>query len=195
MYTHPSSCGYFFYLSLCSEQTSLFVYPDVSTAISGEFENNGILISGREVSLKAATYDKNSNLLRLQISEEVGPEFTNDIATDTELSKNPLQRDPYEMKYVDIAKSEIPKAGEGVFLKHDVGSGDIVAYFNGVKFQKKDAFSWNPFKKKSVFLIDFEDDKGNEIFLDIPEKFVNSSQYNATSGHKVKLSIIVLIWN
>ena len=181
------------FIFLCSEQTSLFVYPDVSTAISGEFEDNGILISGREVSLKAATYDKNSNLLRLQISEEVGPEFTNDIATDTELSKNPLQRDPYEMKYVDIAKSEIPKAGEGVFLKHDVGSGDIVAYFNGVKFQKKDAFSWNPFKKKSVFLIDFEDDKGNEIFLDIPEKFVNSSQYNATSGHKVKLSIIVLI--
>ena len=193
MYTHTSSCGYFFYLFLCSEQMSLFVYPDVSTAISGEFENNGILISGREVSLKAVTYDKNSNLLRLQISEEVGPEFTNDIATDTELSKNPLQRDPYEMKYVDIAKSEIPKAGEGVFLKHDVGSGNIVAYFNGVKFQKKDAFSWNPFKKKSVFLIDFEDDKGNEIFLDIPEKFVNSSQYNATSGHKVKLSIIVLI--
>ena len=181
------------FIFLCSEQMSLFVYPDVSTAISGEFENNGILISGREVSLKASTYDKNSNLLRLQISEEVGPEFTNDIATDTELSKNPLQRDPYEMKYVDIARSEIPKAGEGVFLKHDVGSGDIVAYFNGVKFQKKDAFSWNPFKKKSVFLIDFEDDKGNEIFLDIPEKFVNSSQYNATSGHKVKLSIIVLI--
>ena len=193
MYTHTSSRGYFFYLFLCSEQMSLFVYPDVSTAISGEFKDNGILISGREVSLKAATYDKNSNLLRLQISEEVGPEFTNDIATDTELSKNPLQRDPYEMKYVDIAKSEIPKAGEGVFLKHDVGSGNIVAYFNGVKFQKKDAFSWNPFKKKSVFLIDFEDDEGNEIFLDIPEKFVNTSQYNATSGHKVKLSIIVLI--
>ena len=181
------------YIFLCSEQTSLFVYPDLSTAISGEFQNNGILISGREVSIKAATYDKNSNLLRLQVSEEFGPVFTSDIATDTELSQNPLQRDPYEMKYVEIAKSKIPKAGEGVFLKQDVSSGDIVSYFNGVKFQKKDAFSWNPFKKKSVFLIDFEDDKGNEVFLDIPEKFINSSQYNATSGHKVRFSTIVFI--
>ena len=151
------------------------------------------MISGREVSIKAATYDKNSNLLRLQISEEVGPVFTKDVATDSQLSHSPLQRDPYEMKYVEIAKSEIPKAGEGVFLKQDVSSGDIVGYFNGVKFQKKDAFSWNPFKKKSVFLIDFEDDEGNEVFLDIPEKFVNSSQYNATTGHKVIFSTILFI--
>ena len=178
---------------LCSEQTSLFVYPDLSTAICGEFQNNGILVSGREVSIESTTYDKNSNLLRLRVSEEFGRVITEDVATDSQLSQSPLQRDPYEMKYVQIAKSKIPKAGEGVFLKQDVGSGDIVAYFNGVKFQKKEAFSWNPFKKKSVFLIDFEDDKGNEVFLDIPEKFVNSSQYNATSGHKVRFSTIVLI--
>ena len=151
------------------------------------------MISGREVSIKAATYDKNSNLLKLQVSEAFGRVITEDVATDSKLSHSPLQRDPYEMKYVEIAKSEIPKAGEGVFLKQDVGSGDIVSYFNGVKFQKKDAFSWNPFKKKSVFLVEYEDDEGNEVFLDIPEKFVNSSQYNATSGHKVRLSTIVSI--
>ena len=153
------------------------------------------MISGREVSIKAATYDKNSNLLKLQVSEAFGRVITEDVATDSELSHSPLQRDPYEMKYVEIAKSEIPKAGEGVFLKQDVGSGDIVAYFNGVKFQKKEAFSWNPFKKKSVFLVEYEDDEGNEVFLDIPEKFVNSSQYNATSGHKVRFSTTVFIQN
>ena len=78
------------------------------------------MISGREVSIKAATYDKNSNLLKLQVSEAFGRAITEDVATDSKLSHSPLQRDPYEMKYVEIAKSEIPKAGEGVFLKQDV---------------------------------------------------------------------------
>ena len=102
-----------------------------------------------------------------------------------------MERDPYESKLVDIQGSNIPKAGEGVILKKCVLSGTIVAYFNGVKFDKKNVFSWNPFKKRSVFLIDFEDDEGKEIFLDIPEKYINSSKYNATSGHKVKKQFIV----
>ena len=74
-------------------------------------------------------------------------------------------------------------------MKKDVSSGNIVSYFNGVKFEKKNAFSWNPFKTRSVFLIDFEDDQGKEIFLDIPQEFTNSSKYNATSGHKVQENI------
>ena len=167
----------------------MFIYPDFSTVIYGQFQDNGVLISGRQVALRDMSYFGNSMLITLQVSDEFGPTFVRDIAKFSLLSKNPLLRDPYESKFVDIKTSKIPGIskiyGEGVFLKKNVISGTVVSYFNGVKLEKKNAFSWNPFKEKSVFLIDFEDDEGKEIFLDIPEEFVKSSKYNATSGHKV----------
>ena len=169
---------------------SIFIYPDFSTAIYGMFRNNGILISGQEHSIKNADYSNHAMVVKLQTLRESTRMMFSDIATDTSLSSYPLQRDPYESKLVDIKQSTIPKAGEGVVLKKDVLSGVVVAYLNGVKFDKKNAFSWNPFKKKSVFLLDFEDDDGNEVFLDIPERFTKSSKYNATSGHKVDYIII-----
>ena len=124
-------------------------------------------------------------LIKPLFSEEFGCIIIQDVANATNLSSFPLERDPYESKLVDIKVSNIPKAGEGVILKKYALAGTIVAYFNGIKFDKKNVFTWNPFKKKSVFLIDFEDDEGKEIFLDIPENFISSSKYNATSGHKV----------
>ena len=152
---------------------------------------NGILVSGHQVRIENMSYFNDSTLIKLQFSEEFGSIIIQDIANDTHLSSFPLERDPYESKFVDINASNIPKAGQGVILKKSVLSGTIVAYFNGVNFDKKNVFSWNPFKKRSVFLIDFEDDDGKEIFLDIPEKFTNSSKYNATSGHKVNKRCIV----
>ena len=123
--------------------------------------------------------------MKIEINEESGRVIESDISTDNHFSWNPLRRDPYESKLVDICKSKIQNAGEGVFLKHNVTKGKVIAYFNGIRIKKSSAFSWNPFKKKSVFLIDFQDANGEDIFLDIPEKFIKSSQYNATSGHKV----------
>ena len=123
--------------------------------------------------------------MELNLLEQSGLKMKSDISTDSHLSRNPLLRDPYESKYVDIRKSKIPNAGEGVFLKKNVTQGRVIAYFNGIRIEKNSAFSWNPFKKKSVFLIDFQNDKGDDIFLDIPETLTMSTQYNATSGHKV----------
>ena len=164
---------------------SVFIYPDFSTLIVGEFRNNGILISGSVAAIHSITDSKQSWLVKLKITEESGQVIKSDISTDSHFSWYPLSRDAYESKLVDICKSKIPNAGEGVFLKRNVTKGQVIAYFNGIRIKKSSAFSWNPFKKKSVFLIDFQDENGEDIFLDIPEKFINSSQYNATSGHKV----------
>ena len=164
---------------------SVFIYPDFSTLIVGEFRNNGILISGSVAAIHSITDSKQSWLVKLKITEESGQVIKSDISTDSHFSWYPLSRDAYESKLVDICKSKIPNAGEGVFLKRNVTKGKVIAYFNGIRIKKSSAFSWNPFKKKSVFLIDFQDENGEDIFLDIPEKFINSSQYNATSGHKV----------
>ena len=164
---------------------SLFIYPDFTTAVSGEFLNNGVLISGRVAKFKSISYFNKTSIMGLEISDRSDRVMNSDISTDSNFSQYPLRRDPYESQFVDISTSEIPNAGEGVFLKRNVIKGTVVAYFNGIRIKKNSAFSWNPFKKKSVFLIDFQNDKGDDIFLDIPEKFTMSSQYNATSGHKV----------
>ena len=163
----------------------VFIYPDFSTLIVGEFRDNGILISGNMATIHSITNSKQSWLIKLKINDESGQVIKSDISTDNHFSWNPLTRDPYESKLVDICKSKIPNAGEGVFLKRNVTKGKVIAYFNGIRVKKSSAFSWNPFKKKSVFLIDFQDENGEDIFLDIPEKFIKSPQYNATSGHKV----------
>lgn len=163
----------------------MFIYPDFSTAIYGKFHSNGVLISGSVKVIGGITYLDKALLMELTILERSGQKVNSDISSDSHLSRNPLVRDPYESKYVDIRKSKIPNAGEGVFLKKNVSQGKVIAYFNGIRIEKNSAFSWNPFKKKSVFLIDFQNDKGDEIFLDIPERFTMSKEYNATSGHKV----------
>ena len=164
---------------------SVFIYPDFTTAISGEFLNNGVLISGKVAKIKSTSYFNNTSIKGLEVSDRSDRVMNSDISTDSNFSQYPLRRDPYESKFVDISTSEIPNAGEGVFVKRNVIKGAVIAYFNGMRIKKHSAFSWNPFKKKSVFLIDFQDDKGDDIFLDIPEKFTTSLKYNATSGHKV----------
>ena len=40
-----------------------------------------------------------------------------DISTKSHLSSAPLVRDPYEATMIDVKKSTIEKAGDGVFLK------------------------------------------------------------------------------
>ena len=50
------------------------------------------------------------------ISENV---FVRDISTTDKVSSDPLLKDPLEDVYVEVQKSTIPSAGEGLFLKRD----------------------------------------------------------------------------
>ena len=63
-----------------------------------------------------------------------------------------------------------------------------MAYFNGIRLTRSDVFSWNPFKKASVYLVETTDLEGNEIFLDIPQKYASWKKYKASAGHKVNHS-------
>ena len=42
-------------------------------------------------------------------------------------------RDPYESRTVEVRESRIPGAGEGLFAVRDIGVGESVAYFAGVR--------------------------------------------------------------
>ena len=45
----------------------------------------------------------------------------------------PTVRDPYESRTVEVRESRVPGAGEGLFAVRDVGVGESVAYFAGVR--------------------------------------------------------------
>jgi hypothetical protein len=45
--------------------------------------------------------------------------FARDISTEDTLSMDPLLKDPLEDEFVEVLRSSIPTAGEGLFLKRD----------------------------------------------------------------------------
>ena len=106
-------------------------------------------------------------------------------STSEHLSSEPMLRDPYESNLVSVKASSIPKAGDGVFVTQNVSKATVVSFFNGIRLNKNDVYTWNPFKKNSVYLVELADDKGQEIFLDIPVKFSEWTKYQASAGHKV----------
>ena len=58
------------------------------------------------------------------IGDFLGDEvYTRDESTAATLSTQPLLPDPLERIFVEVRKSSIPSAGEGLFLKMDVKVG------------------------------------------------------------------------
>ena len=45
----------------------------------------------------------------------------------------PTTRDPYESRTAEVRESRIAGAGEGLFAVRDIGAGETVAYFAGVR--------------------------------------------------------------
>ena len=45
----------------------------------------------------------------------------------------PTTRDPYESRTAEVRASRIAGAGEGLFAVRDIGAGETVAYFAGVR--------------------------------------------------------------
>ena len=49
------------------------------------------------------------------------------------------------------------------FFLDSVSANTTLAYFNGFRLSQADVFSWNPFKKTSVYLVETSGDKGKDI--------------------------------
>ena len=49
------------------------------------------------------------------------------------------------------------------FFPDSVSANTTLAYFNGFRLSKADVFSWNPFKKTSVYLVETSAEPGKDI--------------------------------
>jgi len=166
---------------LCNKDTEgvfrgtscLYIYPGNDTFLKGEFV-------GREmVGAKLATFnDKGHHLDPASYDVmEHSPTYRRDISTDVIISSEPMLRDPHEEKIVEIRKSTI--SGDGVFAKRLVKKGNIIAYFNGVRFPipEDDNYEGSVYSIQTI-----------EYDIDIPADKVSISNYTASIGHKVNHS-------
>jgi len=171
-------------IELQRQKNVIFLYPDLLNGIRGQFDNSGILIAGHRGHVVAEKSSESSGIKEILFEEE-GKILKSDVANKTHLSSTPMIRDPYEHTMVDVKKSTIKKAGNGTFLVAPVNANTTLAYFNGIRLSKSDVFSWNPFKKNSVYLVEYSGMDGESGFLDIPPESASWSAYQASAGHKV----------
>jgi len=138
------------------------------------------MISARKTALLGLELSQ-SALPRLIKGKSRGPVFKRDISDGSHMSFTPLMRDPHEERTVEVRKSSIAKAGQGVFLTRSVPANTIVTYFNGVRAKEKEIFA-DASHRKSVYLVEIgeEDD-----YLDVPKEYANWDKYECCQQHSI----------
>ena len=112
-----------------TEWTGAYLYPDYSTSIVGIWRDH-ILVSGRTTHLLEAC--RSGNIWKLKFGELEGPIMTYSPPSHYSYGVHPLQRDPYEMKTVEVKKSNQLGAEDGLFTRRDVMEGDMIAFYSGL---------------------------------------------------------------
>ena len=153
-----------------------YVYPDKRTALFGNFKG-GVLFEAVEGTCEGQSIDMYSVQPGL---DEVNQTMC--LSTHDKICDHPLKPDPYEAHTAFVAKSSIPDAGEGLFAKRPLHAGELVAYYNGVRLSHAivDGRAWS--ENGNCISLD------EEVVIDVPEVFSNTSVYCATLGHKANHS-------
>ena len=95
------------------------------------------------------------------------------------ITKEPMLRDPWEVRMVYVAASSLEGAGEGLWAKTSIMSGQVVALFNGVR-QRQFYYGARSGQDWSDYRISCHTD----LDLDILAEHVSLEKYSATLGHK-----------
>ena len=110
-----------------------------------------------------------------------------------------LLGDPYEEATVEVRPSSLAMAGQGVFLRRDVGPGTVVAFYHGVRLaDTADTEGWEDCSYR-IFMRrrcgedcsdddDDDDDDDDVDVLDIPPELRAVDRYCATLAHKINHS-------
>ena len=109
-------------ITFYSQKDVIFIYPNFYHGIKGQFSPKGLLIAGRRGTIigeKDSIESPGLKAIQFEIDEPESPLINADLATKVHLNSKPLVRDPYEATVVDVRKSTIAKAGDGVFLEDD----------------------------------------------------------------------------
>ncbi|XP_023349009.1 histone-lysine N-methyltransferase SETD7 [Eurytemora carolleeae] len=120
-----------------------YIYPDFKTALVGNFRD-GVLEFGQVSSVKKVTTD-NLGIKVPQFIEPEGRLYRREISTYDFVTSTPTLPDPYESKMVEVRKSRVPGANEGLFAKKSIPPSVVLAFYHGQKVKPKtaDAETWD----------------------------------------------------
>merc|ERR1711892_78795 len=164
----------------------VYVYPDEETCLVGRWDK-GEMVEAREDEIKKIWCSEDGfPMLSLKGGSTNKNIFHFDPSTKTYLSGSPLVSDPMETKFVEIRKSQLPEAGEGLFLIKDVEENDIIAFFNGVRVSIEDTNKMAVHRESAHKV--WNDWNDEDEMLDITPQFRSISSYRATLGHKINFS-------
>ena len=88
--------------------------------LEGTFDE-GKMIEAKPIQIDGYSCRGNGPILEPMIGKSIGESiYTRDVSTSERLTLQPLLKDPLEDVFVEVQKSTIVSAGEGLFLKKDV---------------------------------------------------------------------------
>ena len=156
----------------------LYVYPDVKTALIGEFQG------GELVKARAAVLETGIDVVppKFKLRSDHPTEIELSHADSHTIAKQPLVPDHYEQDRVYVAPSLIPDAGEGLFARIDLSEGEIASFYNGILISHQEVNSRNWALNGNTISLD------EDIVIDVPEKYSTTDAYCATLGHKANHS-------
>ena len=133
----------------------VFIYPDLITALSGHFRS-GRMISSHLVHVSDWSWRHNIPYPVTRVQHCNNHVYSYQPSGSLCISRSPLLRDPYEMRYVYVGESGAgDSAGEGLFAKTDIKQGSLVALFNGVRQQRLsgrlDTKTWSDYRNWWIF--------------------------------------------
>ncbi len=98
---------------------NIFFVLGFEIGLEGTFQL-GEMVKARPVIIDGYLCRMNGSILDPIVGRVIRDDiYVRDISTTDKITSNPLLKDPLEDIYVEVQKSTIPSAGEGLFLKKD----------------------------------------------------------------------------
>jgi histone-lysine N-methyltransferase SETD7 len=156
----------------------VYIYPDGKTILKGKF-NDGQLVEAYPADYRGHGDADNPYSYVVTDRQRM---FRTDSPSATCISLYPLLSDPYEDYRVEVKKSRIEGAGEGLYAKIDTQRGEIMSFYNGIRIthEEVDERDW----KLNNNTISLDDD----TVIDVPIELSDTSVYCGSLSHKANHS-------
>jgi len=162
-----------------------YIYPDFLTALVGVFEK-GELIKAQEAEVQSII-DGEQGVKIPVFGRPKGPFHCREIGTFDKICTDMTLKDPYESKTIEIKRSNIPGAAEGIFVIKDVEPNTVLGFYNGSRAnpQEFDPTTWETNNYKI-----FDPSNIPAGTIDIPVWAQATKSYCCTLAHKCNHSFL-----
>ncbi|XP_059087629.1 uncharacterized protein LOC131884018 [Tigriopus californicus] len=171
-----------------------FIYPDMSIAYVGQFEN--MVMKAAKVAEVVAERCDEFGIKEVQYSEPSGPDVFYSPPTNISFGEGPRIPDPYEQSNVVLKQSNVPNGGQGLFAKKDILHNQKFCFYSGYiyrndievdiykqRFELNQSLSMDDRRKGITYSI------GTTISaaqINIPPELHGPGHWYPTLGHKVQ---------